>query len=613
MSGCTGIDENNAIKGLSGCCSKISSTPKVLQQVTTKMQDELTKQFTGLVTTGPVTYTTSACSDRPCCVYASISGQANITSSVQVCTTGWEEYVYLKNECTTATITGDSAITGITLDVPLVINGYGRYNSEKRPFQINSTKNIFASATPTFTPNCAGGHSCSRARFIPIVKYRDILISGNPQINLDNVAGATDLGLVPRDASTPRDRESFFSVTIPQNLNTADFWANANFYLQCNTGGNCHNGITYVVLAVNGTNTTIFNSCVVPGSFNQKPLVTIETTCRDVEVTGQRPVVTCVPSGTTTLEDVGISRKFLLPWSDPDLQDYSVEMTDNCAGCGPNGNLPQTVATVNRDPVYTLSRNPEQATQCGPGQFQDYATWEDNGPACLNKILFMYLDTARYKIAIFVTNKIVPKIGGSVIKNIEIRHYNKSSNESKQIILDTDVASDLTSNPTYELEGRDVIIRVRVGKSNEAGHFFELDTDFGNPINDVITLGGGIGLVFKRVLLSLLTPVRGVVPIGGFTAWTTDSGPEIDGFSIAGAPLRITRRDLEMAATMGPNTTQWAKVMFPGSDFNALRGLIPICQTRPERPWDPTPRASSSSSNFATIPPAQNVVASLFI
>jgi hypothetical protein len=613
MSGCTGIDENNAIKGLSGCCSKISSTPKVLAQVTTKMQNELTEQFTGLVTTGPVTYTTSACSDRPCCVYASISGQANITSSVQVCTTGWEEYVYLKNECTTATITGDSALTGITLDVPLIINGYGRYNTSKRAFTIGG--NMFASATPSFTPNCAGGHVCSRARFIPIVKYGNILISGNPEINLDNVGGPTDLGKVPVGGDQ-RERESFFSVTIPQNLNTADFWANANFYLQCNTSNsNCHNGITYVVLAVNGTNTTIFNSCVVPGSFNQKPLVTIETTCRDVEVTGQRPVVTCVPSGTTKLENVGISRKFLLPWSDPGLEDYSVEMTDNCASCGPNGNLPQTVATVNRDPVYTLSRNTER-DGCPAGQFQDYAIFEDNGPACLNRILFMYLDTNRYKVAIFVTNKIVPKIGGSVIKTIEIRHYNKSDNKSAQIILDTDEASNLTSNPTYVLEGRDVIIRVRVGKSDEAGHFFELDTDFGNPINDVITLGGGIALVYKRVLSQMPAPIRGIrggVQAPSFNTWTTDSGPDIDGFSIAGAPLRLTRRDLEMAAVMGPNTTQWAKVMFPGSDFTGLGEMRPTCQTRPPRPWDPTPNASSSSSNFATIPPAQNVVASLFI
>ena len=649
ISGCTGDG-----RGWSGCCKELALTTTVANQISSKMINELNSIYgNNLVSRGEPTSLTSACEDRPCCVYGKITGQAYIPRTVQICTSGWEDYTYLQEKCVTASITGNSGLTGIVLDTPLVINGYARYNVSKTPFKIPSP--FYVDESPSFTPNCAGGHVCSRARFIPVAKFGSIEINGTPEINLDNVGGATDLKKIPIGASNQAERESYFTITLPQNLNTTEFWSNANFYLKCNTSNNnCHNGITYVVLNINGTNTTIFNSCIVPGQFNQKPIVTLETKCQDIELTGQRLVTTCVPSGYLSLENVVLERKFLLPWKDPASEGYNVEITDNCPNCGDKADLPITETIVMKDPVFSITRGGRP--DCAAGTTARYADWEDNGPDCLNKILYMYVDTSYLKVAVYTTNRLVPRIGGSVLDKIEIIHYDKSTKQTSYKALNSQNPEDLTSNPTFVFhngpveywgtpKGR-VVVSVRVAKSDDAGHFFELDTNFnreairrvavtpelqqiingGTGLQDVITLGGGLAFVLKRVTLEYKTQAEAwdkwVLAGRGQTAtpppapspyWASPSGPTIDGFSEAGAPFGLSRKHLEAAALFGRNSTEWAKVMFAGSEFADLLKLTPECRPPISRPWDPTPQTSSSSSNFAALPVSPGTIANIFI
>ena len=224
------------------------------------------------------------------------------------------------------------------------------------------------------------------------------------------------------------------------------------------------------------------------------------------------------------------------------------------------GILPAGASMAQADPFFSLQR---MAACPNNNQRPFWAQWEDNGSSCINKMLFVHLKTPRYELSVYHTNKIVPSIQGSVIDSVEIVYNGQSTvyNSTSELntILGGDISIQLTSS------------------SFESLSFLQMSFGWIRQINDVTTLGGGIGVVLKKVIEQ-----------GGY--WQSPTGPTINGFEQAGAFLNITRLDLELAASSGPNTPEWNKVMFAGSDFNALN-IGPTCRQIINRPWDPAPLA----------------------
>lgn len=224
------------------------------------------------------------------------------------------------------------------------------------------------------------------------------------------------------------------------------------------------------------------------------------------------------------------------------------------------GSLPAGETAVQRDPFFSLQKR-EACPLTNERQF--WAQWEDNGGSCINRMLFIHLETLRYTLSVYHTNKIVPSIGGSVIDTVEVVYNGQStiydSTSSLNTLLSGDISIELVSS---SFEGLD---------------FLQMRFGWIRDINDVVTLGGGVGVVMKKVISE-----------SGY--WESATGPDVNGFGTAGTFLNITRSDLESAAISGENTPQWNKVMFPGTDFNALNTTV-VCRPVMNRPWDPVPPA----------------------
>ena len=132
-------------------------------------------------------------------------------------------------------------------------------------------------------------------------------------------------------------------------------------------------------------------------------------------------------------------------------------------------------------------------------------------------MLFVHLQTLRYTLSIYHTNKIVPSIGGSVIDTVEIVYNGQStiynSTSSLDIVLDEEIEIEIISS------------------AFEGLNFLQMRFGWTRDINDVVVLGGGVGVVMKKVVAE-----------SGY--WESSTGPDVNGFAVAGSFLNIARLDL---------------------------------------------------------------------
>jgi hypothetical protein len=124
----------------------------------------------------------------------------------------------------------------------ITVNGYAFYR------KTISTVNI--PGLGQVQSKCAGGHACDRAVFIPKLTFNSQSFSST-QISLNN-------------RSTGDDVSATFNFSdVPLNL----FKEGASVELFCNlSNGQCHDGITWVVLTttINEQTIKLFDSCVLP-------------------------------------------------------------------------------------------------------------------------------------------------------------------------------------------------------------------------------------------------------------------------------------------------------------------------------------------------------------
>jgi hypothetical protein len=235
---------------------------------------------------------------------------------------------------------------------------------------------------------------------------------------------------------------------------------------------------------------------------------------------------------------------------------------------GEFGILPGALAQASGDPHFSLVKS---LGNCAGNQERFWAEWDDNGPECINEMLFAYVQTSRYKVEVYHTNEVIPGVGGSVVNNVRVVFAN--TGESPTQTLYSAVTTSSTINAAY---GE---IDLQIIPLSFSGRPF-LQMQFGwRQINDVEFLGGGVAVVLKSSITS-----------EGY--WSSAEGPDVNGFSLAGSPLGITRADLEAAAQAGPDNAVWNKVVFPGSDFTVLTLLLgrDRCRERRRIPdWDIVP------------------------
>ena len=174
---------------------------------------------------------------------------------------------------TTSTTTTDFPTTTTTQppvpcnkETSITINGYAFYRGKSSSVSIAGVGALNAA--------CYGGHCCDRTNFIPTLTTSAGVITAN-QISMNNSNGCNDV-------------DQSFSFFIED---TSVLKNGASISLKC-ASGNCHTGVTWVVLTttIDGVTSLLFNSCVVPDS-----LEPLDINCRDC----------CNWNGETTLQLFG--------------------------------------------------------------------------------------------------------------------------------------------------------------------------------------------------------------------------------------------------------------------------------------------------------------------
>lgn len=250
------------------------------------------------------------------------------------------------------------------------------------------------------------------------------------------------------------------------------------------------------------------------------------------------------------------------------------------------------------DPHFELVKGGNNA--CSNQQERFWAEWDDNGPNCVNEVLFVYAETTRYKLEVYHTNRLVaipetsPQEFGSVIENIRVIF-------AEEGLSPVTVQYSYANVPAPRTDWYGELSLQITPVSDQGENYLQLQFGWAQ-INDLEFLGGGVGVVLKKVISS-----------GGY--WSSPTGSNVDGFSLAGSSLNISRDDLEMAAQSGPNTANWNKVIFPGDDFTPLteNATFNICRERRIFAWDPflilpflppptpTPSADCNSALFISV------------
>ena len=239
---------------------------------------------------------------------------------------------------------------------------------------------------------------------------------------------------------------------------------------------------------------------------------------------------------------------------------------------GTLGVLPQSIARMLGDPHFELIKGGNNA--CSNQQERFWAEWDDNGPNCVNEMLFVYAETTRYKLEVYHTNRLVaipetsPQEFGSVIENIRVIF-------AEEGLSPVTVQYSYANVPAPRTDWYGELSLQITPVSDQGENYLQLQFGWAQ-INDLEFLGGGVGVVLKKVISS-----------GGY--WSSPTGSNVDGFSLAGSSLNISRDDLEAAAQSGPNTANWNKVIFPGAEFTLLteNATFNICRERRIFAWDP--------------------------